>query len=1133
MQTQTGSPVRPLQRVIRVFVSSTFKDMFEEREQLVKHVFPRLRKVCEQRQVSWGEVDLRWGITDEKRAEGKVLPICLAEIGECRPFFIGILGERYGWIPEEIPAELISQEPWLREHVTYSVTELEILHGVLRNPEMARHAFFYFRDPAYVETLPESQKTHFTEGPSPDEISKLGEQEANRRAGERRKKLLALKDKIRASGFPVRENYRGPKELGELVFSDLVGVINKLYPEGSEPGRLEREAMGHEIFALSRSRVYVGQRNHFDRLDAHVAGSGPPSVIVGGAGVGKSALLANWTLRFREERPGVFVVMHFLGATAQSADWKAMLVRIMGELKARFSIQEEIPESPDGLRSAFASWLHMAAASGKTVLVIDALDKLEDTEGAPDLTWLPPIIPENIRLILSTLPGRPLAEIERRGWKKVRVEPPEVEERRVVIREYLKQYTKELSPPFEEKIVSSPPAANPLYLRTLLEELRLYGDHWTLGRRIDHYLAAPNAPELFGKVLERYEEDYEEGRPSLVKDAMSFLWASRFGLSESELLELLGSNGAPLPASFWSPFRLAAEQSLINRSGLLVFSHDYLKQAVCKRYLAEEALQQAAHLSLAGYFQTRPLESRSVDELPWQLSRGRAWPRVYSLLTDLEFFEAAWKANEFDVKAYWNDLETSSSFRMLDGYRGVLERPENHISVAWEIARLLAHTGHPAESLRLRGFLVGHYRKTGNKSMLCAALINQANILFQQGQIEKALALDVEAEQISIKLGSKADLAVSLGNQALALKVLGRLDEALLLHKKEELVHRELQAKRNLAECLVNQANILHTRGDLEEALKLAREAERCFRELGHLSGLASCLDNQGLIHADSGNLQEALRLHREAEQTFRGLGDKQGLATSLANQAKTLSQLQDFERALALSAEAKYLLRGLGHVRGVSAVIGLEAVIFLDRKQIDRAAASYQEQERLCREVGDIERLAVSLAGQAEIAHQRGDLASALRFYRETQRIYEQLGNKLKLSSCLFKQALACEALGRREDALVCYKEHEQLCRETGDKRGLAMSLLNHAIILGSRNDLAGAMMMLEEQEALCRELDDVPLLAMSLANQAWILAVRNKAGAALELIREAHQLAVKGGNPPLVSLVRSTYNKILARQS
>ena len=63
------------QRVIRVFISSTFSDMQGERDELVKYIFPQLRSLCESRGVVWGEVDLRWGITEEEKAEGKVLPL--------------------------------------------------------------------------------------------------------------------------------------------------------------------------------------------------------------------------------------------------------------------------------------------------------------------------------------------------------------------------------------------------------------------------------------------------------------------------------------------------------------------------------------------------------------------------------------------------------------------------------------------------------------------------------------------------------------------------------------------------------------------------------------------------------------------------------------------------------------------------------------------------------------------------------------------------------------------------------------------------------------------------------------------------------------------------------------------------
>ena len=67
----------------------------------MRKVFPELRRKCRERQVELVDVDLRWGITEEEAKQGKVLPICLAEIDRSRPFFMGFIGERYGWVPEK------------------------------------------------------------------------------------------------------------------------------------------------------------------------------------------------------------------------------------------------------------------------------------------------------------------------------------------------------------------------------------------------------------------------------------------------------------------------------------------------------------------------------------------------------------------------------------------------------------------------------------------------------------------------------------------------------------------------------------------------------------------------------------------------------------------------------------------------------------------------------------------------------------------------------------------------------------------------------------------------------------------------------------------------------------------------
>jgi len=59
-------------------------------------------------------VDLRWGVPDEAKAEGKVLPLSLAEIERCRAYFIDLLGERMDGVPEEIPPDLLNAQKWLQ-----------------------------------------------------------------------------------------------------------------------------------------------------------------------------------------------------------------------------------------------------------------------------------------------------------------------------------------------------------------------------------------------------------------------------------------------------------------------------------------------------------------------------------------------------------------------------------------------------------------------------------------------------------------------------------------------------------------------------------------------------------------------------------------------------------------------------------------------------------------------------------------------------------------------------------------------------------------------------------------------------------------------------------------------------------
>ena len=98
--------------VFRVFLSSTFQDLQEERNALQEFVWPALEAYCRERQAFFQAIDLRWGISSEASLDQQTMSICVDELLRCqelspRPNFVILLGNRYGWcpLPAQIPAD--------------------------------------------------------------------------------------------------------------------------------------------------------------------------------------------------------------------------------------------------------------------------------------------------------------------------------------------------------------------------------------------------------------------------------------------------------------------------------------------------------------------------------------------------------------------------------------------------------------------------------------------------------------------------------------------------------------------------------------------------------------------------------------------------------------------------------------------------------------------------------------------------------------------------------------------------------------------------------------------------------------------------------------------------------------------
>ena len=967
------STTQSIARQIRVFISSTFRDMHAERDYLVKFTFPQLRRLCESLGVTWGEVDLRWGVTDEEAAEGKVLPICLEEIKRCRPYFVCLLGERYGWVPQHIPDDLIAQQPWLEKHRHHSVTELEIVHGVLRKGEMHQPACFYFRDPSVAANVPAERKADFA-SESPELAAKL----------------QRLKNDIRHARdeeiCQLRESFKSPEALGAWVLEDFTKIINDRWPEGSLPDPLDRVAADHESCAQSRTQVYIGRQEYFGRLDAHVAAnSTTPLTVLGEPGSGKSALLANWVMHYRQAHEDAFVLQHYIGATPHSADLTAMLRRFIGEFRRRFGIQQDIPDRPDALRNSFPNWLCMAAAKGHVVLALDALNQLEDCDGALDLLWLPQVLPENVRVIVSTLPGRSLDEIQKRNWPTLKVEPLMERERMKLLWRFLRQSGKRLSKERRRLIATSPQTANPLYLCVLLNELRLFGEHKSLEQRIGYYLQAISPHELYEKVIGRWAGDYGI---DLVRNALSLLWAARQGLSESELLEALGSEDKPLPHARWSPMYLAADHALLNRSGLIGLAHDHLRLAIEARWLSSENVRRATHLALASYFTSKQNGTmRALDEVPWQLMHAAEWEKLRDFLVKSANL---WKLFERDVRMvrrYWHEVESNSSFRVADSYSELLAKPpiEANFHSQYLAANLLRDFGHS-------DLVLSWCRKARSSMSLQDRYINQkqldkleAAILQDRGDFKAVVPL--LSELISSATGKnkedKALLTISLFERGSALISLGQYYAGLQDLLRAEKLAQEIGDIRLAAKVALERGNAAMHLGNLETAEEELRLAENASRAGDDNVTLASALDSLGSIRMVRGDLEKALRLFEDEAAICREHSDSVGLARALTAWGIAMGKMPVTEPAEVLPL--------------------------------------FDEAERLCRNTLNPQGLACAVGGRGRYLRRLGKFNEALACQVEEMAIWEKLNAQSYLASCLLEQCATHYAMRNLDEAKRC----------------------------------------------------------------------------------------------------------------
>ena len=1064
-----------LTREIRVFLSSTFRDMEAERTHLIKKVFPKVRTACQERQVGFTEIDLRWGITEEESKNGATVEICLKEIDRCRdfpPFFIGFLGERYGWIPkhEELEAYWGKHQDSAYERLIHdaveeeiSVTELEMRLAVLNAGAAEKtqgHALFLLRDPKLTDRLYTEQT-----GKQPDPSDKLFFDAGGG-------KLEAIKDKIRNSPFFGCDGYQEIEEFGNAIEGYLLGQLDLYFPAEKIPSELERSNEAHAAFRYHRLEGCLPRPDFRDNVIAALklrtqTPSLGPILISAPSGQGKSAFMADLARHLEAHHPEYKVIDHYIGADGNNDldDWIHRLLQIVHP-----AIQDEyeaIPDNPKERQEILKTWLATAAARQKLryVLILDALDQLRDN--GTDLQLLQPdIIGPAATVICSAVEGSQGSQAAAK-FEIIKLPPLTIELRAQLIVQTLQRYRKALDESLVAQLAEVPQSGIPLFLVLAVEELRLDARFETLKEVVGKIARQPDAQHLF---LEHFLLDPDNSRPeqpALAAAFMAMLGASYQGLAEAELRELLAQPDDPLehedgkrrlPQVHLSRLLANFRPFLLNKSGNRAPMHRILGEAAMqyegptkiRRHLyahfapgygngfgdityndrdAAEALYQMAQLSKEAKEEDT---AATIAQLKADLSRLGMVSELH--LTAPDILLDALRVIGFDeitaLAERWagqirfdNEMQLKEYGPAVTDFAVWVRKWAGHYSVAQKLQkgmldamRSLLNDGHP-DMLTVMG--------------------NLAVTLSAQDDLAGARALEVRVLEARRRTAGEEDLGTltAMGNLAQTLGGMGDLAGARALQEKALTAFTRILGEKDLytLTAMNNLAATLNKLSDMSGARTLQEQVlkayARIFGEdhpdtLMAMNNLANTLNMQG-------DLSRARTLQEQVLEVRRRILGEEHTATlgAIGNLAATLSRLGDWARARALEEqvlEARRRTRGEGHQDTLIAMGNLANTL---NKQGDLPGArTLQEQvletRRTLSETDPDTLLAIEILAATLVA--AGDFEEALKRYTQLLRLRTaQLGKSdqdtIETKGCI---ARCLREAGKLDESLKAFNE-------------------------------------------------------------------------------------------------------------
>lgn len=525
------------ERQIRLFISSTFRDMNEERDYLNNYVFPQIKDYCESRYIDFLPVDLRWGITEEESKNGLVIASCMQEVDNARPFFVGILGLRYGWMPtiEELNCSrpsITQNQEWLLSKLidSASITEIEMDYAALRDMSIPHASFFIKSEDVDVPEEFREEKGSVAE-----------------------KKLKELKDKIKGqSKYPVY-SYHNPSEIGDILLQELKDMIEQEFPS-SDNDYSTSIISRHEVSLTKHAFSLFNVPNTEKNIKLWGDNGYRILLVTGSPGIGTSNVLAFITNHMREHYTCKVLYYDF-----ECADSRKDLMDDFDEF-----MQLEENQVPDD------EW---------SMIAIDNASLLDMEQTERMMHWLHNK-PENLHPVFAATNSILSDTLRLHHYDTITQHGMSQEMQYEMISNFTARYGKNLTKEQQDKIVQGKHSNDPTILTILLETLINFGSFEELDKRIDHLVKEANYSIFAGLMLEAQDiftkvnltDCFEK---SLVVIAMH----GDYGISEKDLISAMN-----LKMAEWAVVRPMVLQFCTGNSHRLRFIQSAWRQDVKNFY---------------------------------------------------------------------------------------------------------------------------------------------------------------------------------------------------------------------------------------------------------------------------------------------------------------------------------------------------------------------------------------------------------------------------------------------------------------------------------------------------------------------------------------------------------------------